>query len=306
MSNFEFEFEYPYFFILLFLILCIYKCPTTIKKILFPHIHLFQKVTSFISREKLFYSLILILLITSLASPINYDAKLSQNRKGRDLAFVLDTSGSMAESSYSKEHQNESKFTILKNIISEFVQQRYDDNVGVTLFGSFAFSSVPLTYDMKAVAFLLDFLEVGIAGENTAIGDGVAAATTLLEHGDAKNKIIILITDGYQNSGINSIKNAIEKAKKADIKIYTIGIGKQTDFDVKLLQKIAKETNAKMFSAKDESELVNVYSALDSLEPSPIKSQQYLNKKMLFFYPLSAAMLLLLFLLAKRGTEWSS
>jgi Ca-activated chloride channel family protein len=273
---------------------------------MFPHIHLFSKVTSFINREKLFYSLILTLLIVSLASPINYDAKLSQNRKGRDLVFVLDTSGSMGESGYSNENQDASKFTILKNIMSEFIQKRYDDNVGVTLFGSFSFSSVPLTYDMKAVAFLLDFLEVGIAGENTAMGDGIATATTLLEHGNAKNKIMLLITDGYQNSGSTSIKKAVEKAKKSDIKIYTIGIGKERDFDAKLLEKIAKETNAKSFIAKDESELVNVYSTLDSLEPSPIRSQHYLNKKMLFLYPLSVAILLLLFLLAKRGNKWSS
>ena len=299
----SFEFEYPYIFILLLLILCIYKCPATVKKIIFPHIQLFTKVTSFLNREKIFYSLILALLVSALASPIEYDAKLSQNRKGRDLVFVLDTSGSMGESGYSSENQDASKFTILKNLISEFVQKRYDDNVGVTLFGSFAFSSVPLTYDMKAVSFLLDFLEVGIAGENTAIGDGIATAATLLEHGNAKNRVMILITDGYQNSGITSIKKAIEKAKKSDIKIYTIGIGKAQDFDVKLLEKIAKDTNAKMFQAKDASELLNVYDTLDSLEPSAIKSQQYLNKKMLYFYPLSLAMLLLLFLLAKRGMK---
>lgn len=304
MSNFEFE--YPYFFILLLLIICIYKCPITVKKIIFPHIHLFKKVISFINREKLLYSLILTLLITSLASPINYDAKLSQDRKGRDLVFVLDTSGSMGESGYSNEYQDKSKFDILKNIISKFVQKRYDDNVGVTLFGSFAFSSVPLTYDMKSVSFLLDFLDVGIAGENTAVGDGIAAATKLLEHGDAKNKIMILITDGYQNSGNISIKDAIEGAKKLHIKIYTIGIGKQNDFDVKLLQRIAQDTDAKMFAAENESELLDVYNTLDSLEPSPIRSQQYLNKHMLFFYPLSLAMLLLLYILSKRTVKWSS
>ena len=299
----HFEFEYPYIFFLLFLIFCIYKCPHTIKTLIFPHLHLFTKYTSWFNKEKILYSLIFTLLVSALASPITYDAKLQNHRKGRDLVFALDTSGSMGESGYSNEHQDASKFTILKNLISEFVQKRYDDNVGVTLFGSFAFSSVPLTYDMKAVSFLLDFLEVGIAGENTAIGDGIATATTLLEHGNAKNRVMILITDGYQNSGTTSIKKAIEKAKKLDIKIYTIGIGKAQDFDVKLLKRIANETDAKMFEAKDASELLNVYETLDSLEPSAIKSQQYLNKKMLYFYPLSLAMLLLLFLLAKRGTE---
>lgn len=304
MNNFEFE--HPYLFLLLLLIICFYKCPVLIKQIIFPHTHLFEKFTYWIDKNKLLYSLIFALLIGSLASPINYDAKLSQERKGRDLAFVLDTSGSMGEIRYSKEHKNQNKFTILTNIIDKFIQKRYEDNVGIVVFGSFAFASVPLTYDMKAISFLLNFLEVGIAGENTAIGDGIESATKLLEHGDAKNKVMILITDGYQNSGNTSIKDAVEKAKKLHIKIYTIGIGNNKDFDVNLLKKIAKDTNAKMFSAQDEEALQNVYATLDSLEPSPIQSQQYLNKHMLFSYPLSLAILLLLYLLSKRGAEWSS
>lgn len=220
--------------------------------------------------------------------------------------FVLDTSGSMGESRYSSEHENESKFDILKNIIGSFIQKRYDDNVGVTLFGSFAFSSVPLTYDMQAVQFLLQFLEVGIAGENTAIGDGIAAAAELLKRGDAKSKVMILITDGYQNSGMTSINDAVEAAKDAHIKIYTLGIGKKKEFDSALLKKIATDTDAKMFTAQNEGELVSVYKELDSLEPSPLRSQHYLNKHELYFYPLVLAMLLLLYILSRRGVQWSS
>lgn len=303
MSNFEFE--YPYFFILLLLIICIYKCPVTITQRIFPHTHFFQKITNLINREKLLYSLILTLLTIALASPINYDSTNSQTRKGRDLVFVLDTSGSMGESGYSDEHQDASKFKILQSIISEFIQKRYDDNVGVTLFGSFAFSSVPLTYDMKAVAFLLDFLEVGIAGENTAIGDGIQSATQLLKRGDAKSKVMILVTDGYQNSGVTSIKSSLQEVKKLHIKIYTIGIGKQADFDAKLLKKIAKETGGVMFSAQNEQTLLDVYQKLNTLEASPLRSQNYLNKKMLFTLPLGLATLLLLYLLFKRGPKWS-
>ena len=303
MSNFEFEF--PYFFILLALIICIYKCPVTTVELIFPHTHLFSKISNLINREKLLYSLILTLLIIALASPITYDAKNSQNRKGRDLAFVLDTSGSMGESGYSSEQQNVSKFQLLKNIMSAFVQKRYDDNVGVTLFGSFAFSSVPLTYDMKAVIFLLDFLEVGIAGENTAIGDGISSATQLLKNGDAKSKVMILMTDGYQNSGITSIKKALQEVNKLHIKIYTIGLGTKADFDVQLLKQIAKDTGGTMFSAKNEEALQDVYEKLNALEPSPLRSQNYLNKQMLFSFPLTLAILLLLYLLLKKGKKWS-
>ena len=286
--------------------MCIYKCPIKIKQIIFPHIHYFGISTNWIDREKLFYSLILTLLITALASPISYDKKLSQQRKGRDLVFVLDASGSMGESGYSQENTEEEKFTILKNILSAFINKRYDDNVGVTIFGSFAFASIPLTYDMKAVAFLIDFIEVGIAGENTAIGDGIESALGLLEHSHAKNKVIILVTDGYQNSGSTSIKQAVSDAKQDNVKIYTIGIGKKSDFDLALLERIAEDTHAKSFSAQNALELQDVYDTLDSLEPSKIKSQNYLNKQMLFTYPLALAILLLLYLLSKRGAKWSS
>lgn len=272
---------------------------------IFPHIHLFKQYTNFLDREKLFYSLILLLLTTALASPISYDSKLSQDRKGRDLVFVLDTSGSMGESGYSSEHANDSKFSILKHIIQNFIQHRYDDNVGVTVFGTFAFSSVPLTYDMKAVSFLLNFLDVGIAGENTAIGDAIDNASKLLARGNATNRVMILITDGYQNSGSVSIKDAVAEAKKVGTKIYTIGIGKKKDFDAALLEKIAKDTGAKMFTAQNEEQLRDVYDTLDSLEASPIRSQNFLNKQMLFTYPLAFAILLLIYLLSRRGAKWS-
>lgn len=298
MNNFVFE--HPSVFLLLFLIICIYKCPVKIKQIVFPHTHLFRKITSWIDKEKLLYSLVFALLITALASPISYDTKLSQDRKGRDLVFVLDASGSMGEVGYSKEHKDTNKFKLLKNIIRNFIRHRYDDNIGVVVFGTYAFASVPLTYDMKSVSFLLDFLDVGIAGENTAIGDGIDKATSLLKKGDAKNKVIILVTDGHQNSGTISIKDAVAHAKKQHIKIYTIGIGNKNDFDATLLKKIATDTNAKMFTAVDESALQEVYKELDSLEPSKIRSKHYLNKHTLFTYPLSFAILLLLYLLNKR------
>lgn len=301
----HFEFEYPYLLLLLPLIICIYKCPAIIQKRIFPHTHFFGKFTSLLNREKLLYSIIFALLVTALASPISYDAKLSQNREGRDLVFVLDTSGSMGESGYSEDEDDKSKFEILKSIIASFITHRYDDNVGVCVFGSFAFCSVPLTYDMKAVAFLLNFLEVGIAGENTAIGEGISSALDALKKGHAKEKVIILITDGYQNSGSISVKSAVERAKNEHVRIYTLGVGEPGSYDAKLLKRIAKETGGKMFGAQDAKELQEVYRKLDTLEPSPIRSQNYLNKHMLFAYPLVAAVLLLLYLLYKRSASWS-
>ncbi len=299
----NFEFQYPAAFILLALIICIYKCPLSIQKITFPHTALFSQHNGWINKEKLLYSLILALLVSALASPIYYDSKSAQQRKGRDLVFTIDTSGSMAESGYSQENKNDKKIDIVKKLITAFISKRYDDNIGVSVFGSYAFSAVPLTYDMQAVAFLLDFLEVAIAGENTAIGDGINNAIDLLSKGQAKSKVIILLTDGYQNSGSVKIGDAVNRAKKLKIKIYTIGLGDKSAYDLKLLQRIAHDTEAKMFAAEDESALKEIYSELNRLEPSKIRSQHYLNKQMLFTYPLASAILLLLYLLAKRRTH---
>ena len=296
----NFEFQYPFVFLLFLLIFCIYRCPASLKKIIFPHIALFSRHTNWFNRERLLYTLIFTLMVTALASPISYDQKSSQERKGRDLAFVIDASGSMAESGYDAEDRRRSKFDVVREILRRFVAERFDDNVGITVFGTFAFSSVPLTYDMKAVAFLLDYLAVGIAGENTAIGDAIAEATRLLEKGDAKNKVMLLMTDGQQNSGAVSPKEAVSRALKAGIKIYTIGIGKAGEYDKSLLERISKDSNAKMFSAENADELSKVYDEIDTLEPSLIHSEHYLNKRPYYMYPLVLAMMLLLFLLNKR------
>jgi len=300
MLSVNFEFQYPLFFLLLLFIYCIYRCPASLKKIVFPHVALFTRHTSWFNRERLLYTLIYSLLVMALASPISYDQKVSQERKGRDLVFVIDSSGSMAESGYDAEDQGRSKFAVVKEILNRFVSERYDDNVGVTVFGTFAFSSVPLTYDMKAVAFLMDYLAVGIAGENTAIGDAIAEATHLLQKGDAKNRVMILMTDGQQNSGAVSIKEAVQNALKENIKIYTIGIGKPGEYDKPLLEKIARNTNAKSFGAENADALSSVYAELNALEPSVIHSEHFLNRQTYYSYPLLLALLLLLYLLQKR------
>lgn len=297
MNNFEFA--YPFAFVLLLLIICIYKCPLSAKKIIFPHLNLFSPNTNWINREKLLYSLILALLVTALANPIAYDQKESNKKKGRDLVFALDTSGSMNEGGFDKENPQRKKLHVLKEILKEFISHRSDDNVGVSIFGSYAFSAVPLTYDMNSVSFLLDFFDVGIAGDSTAIGEGIASATRVLEKGQAKRKVIILITDGFSNSGSISVKDAVNTAKQKGVIIYTIGVGTKKEYDSKLLETIAKDSNGKSFGAKNADTLESVYTQLNSLEPSSIRSEHYMNKRSLYVYPLAVAGLMLLFMIIR-------
>jgi len=244
--------------------------------------------------------LIYSLIITAIASPIYYKNAASSTHKGRDLVFALDTSGSMKESSYSNEDRQKSKFQILEHFIQKFISKRFDDNVGITVFGSYAFSPVPITYDMHSLEYMLNFLEVGMAGDSTAIGDGLMRSLELLEKAKAKHKVIILVSDGYQNSGKTKIKDAVAKAQKLKVKIYTIGVGKKSNYDFKLLEKIAKDTYGVSFAAANAQALENVFNKLDALEPSNIRAQHYLHKEMLYIYPLAVAIFLLLYLLARR------
>jgi Ca-activated chloride channel family protein len=115
-----------------------------------------------------------------------------------------------------------------------------------------------------------------------------------LSFGEAKNKAIILLTDGYHNAGTASPKAAVEKAKALGIKVYTIGIGKKSDYDVALLETIAKETGAKSYSASSAKALNTIYEEIDILEPSLIRSENYLNQKLLILFPLGLVFVLLL------------
>lgn len=295
-----FEFLYPYAFLLLLLIACIYQCPAIYKKIFFPHLNLFTKKTYSIHKEKLIYSLILALLVSAIASPISYDQKESSKRKGRDLVIAIDTSGSMGESGYDKETPQARKFDSVLEILHNFILHRYDDNLGVVVFGDFAFASAPLTYDRKSLAFTLKYLDVGLAGDNTAIGDGLMQSVRVLKESQTQNKVIILLSDGYQNSGTFSPADGVKEALKHKIKIYTIGIGKSSDFDEPLLRKIASQSGGKFFQALDASQMQEVYDSIDSLEPSPIRSEHYLHKTLLFEIPLFIVIFLLSFIVVKR------
>jgi Ca-activated chloride channel family protein len=299
----NFEFQTPLYFLLLLPTFCIYICPRLSQKRYFVHLDFFKKTQTFINKEKLLFLSILFLFIVALASPITYESKSPNHRKGRDLVLVLDTSGSMGESGYDNEKKQLRKFDSILDVLNDFILHRYDDNLGVVVFGDFAFAASPLTYDRKSLIFVLKYLDVGIAGNNTAIGDGLIQAIKLFKHSKTKNKVIILLSDGYQNSGSFSPKDAILKAKKANIKIYTIGVGKTKDYDKELLDNIAKKSGGEFFEAKDLNSIKEVYKKIDTLEPSHIRSQNYLNKTQLFDIPLFISIVLLIYILIKRQKE---
>ena len=240
------------------------------------------------------------MIVTALATPITYEQKSPSNKKGRDLVLALDASGSMGESGFDAEKKELRKFDVVVSVLNDFIDKRADDNMGVVVFGTFAFASVPLTYDTNALKYVMHFLDVGIAGDNTAIGEAIEQSNRVLNVGDASKKVIILLSDGFTNSGAISAKDAVKYSLKHNIKIYTIGLGKAGDYDEKLLKLIAKDSGGKFFKAQNAEDLREVYTKLNSLEPSPIRSEHYLHKNLLFSIPLFIAIALLVFMLLRR------
>jgi Ca-activated chloride channel family protein len=290
--------EYPLFLALLPLSLCVIYCKKNQDIFYIPKLEYIRKKSNFLNLFTLIKIAIFILLVLSLTSPIAYDFISPSKRNGRAIVLALDTSGSMRESGFDK--TDKTKFDILLELVSDFIDKRVDDNIGIVAFGSFAFSPSPVTYDHQSLKELLNMLEVEIAGKNTAISDGIIQSIETLKVSNAKEKILILITDGMNNTGKSSINQAIQKAKEQNIKIYTIGLGEQKDYDYKLLTHISSQTMAKSFKAKNKDKLKEVYDEINSLYPSKLRSENYINKKALFIYPLFFALILSLWLLSKE------
>jgi len=290
----QFIFGSPYFFLLLLLLPCFLWCKQYSKTYYFPKIEWISKQSPLLSWEPWFKMFIFSLMVTALAKPFVYDTSGNALKKGRDLILAIDASGSMAQSGFNSSDRFKNKYDITIELSKAFTKKRFDDNIGVVVFGTFAYTSSPLTYDLEALNYLLDMTTVGVAGESTAIGDAIIQSIRTLSFGNAKNKAIILLTDGYHNAGQHSPKEAVAKAKMLGIKIYTIGIGKKSDYDENMLETIAKESGGKSYAASSAEALSKVYKEINALEPSKIRGENYLNQKLLIFFPLAFVFVLLL------------
>lgn len=294
------NFEYPLAFLLLLpLLYCLYRCREKIKQRYFVHLHLFSPAKRWIKWEWILIISILFALVTALASPVHIDKSDPLNRKGIDIVLSLDGSGSMNASGFDAQSR-ESRFEITQKIAQDFVMRRAEDNVGVVLFGDFAFIASPVTYEKEIVAEMIGYLSHGMAGENTAIGEGVTMGLRALQRSKAEAKVIVLLTDGEHNSGRVSPKEAVMMAKEAGVKLYTIGIGDRGDFDEAMLTAMAEESGGRYFAAYDKAELEEAYGSIDALERSSIKSREYLKKEHYYASVLLVAFALMLFLLYKK------
>ena len=146
-------------------------------------------------------SLAFILLVVALARPQTGRHQSKQKTEGLDIMLVMDTSGSMQAMDFVVAGQRHDRLQVVKAVVQEFIQQRTDDRLGMVVFGTNAFAQSPLTLDHDVLQQYLDRLEIGMAGEATAIGDALGVATNRLKELETKSKVIILLTDGSNTAG---------------------------------------------------------------------------------------------------------
>jgi Ca-activated chloride channel family protein len=246
-----------------------------------------------------------------------------QQHSGRATLLAVDLSGSMAQEDMVLAGAPVSRFAAVNTIAGDFISRRAGDEVGLILFGSQAYLTTPLTYDLDAVRAQLQGSAVGLAGRETAIGDAIAVAVKRLSTLPEQARVLVLLTDGVNNTGAIEPRDAAKAAKAAGVRIYTIGIGADTmrvpgffgstvvnpsaDLDVKMLTDIATETGGRFYRATDTSQLADAYRAIDSLEPMPHQGQPLRPRYELFRWPLLACMALLLLatlprVVRRRGT----
>jgi Ca-activated chloride channel homolog len=255
-------------------------------------------------------------LLAAAARPQWVGPPQAQQRSGRALMLAVDLSGSMRTDDMQLAGQSVSRFGAVEAIAGDFIDRRSGDEMGLILFGSQAFLVTPLTYDLSAVRAQLQGSAVGLAGTETAIGDAIAVAVKRLAALPEQARVLILLTDGVNNAGSIAPREAARAAKAAGVRIYTIGIGAtrmrvpgffgsqlvnpSADLDAEMLSGIATQTGGRFFRATDSSELADAYRAIDALEPMPQTGPTLRPRHELFRWPLLAAIVLLLLVIAPR------
>ncbi len=239
-------------------------------------------------------------LLVALASPVQTKRYEPSVAMGRDIVLVVDASRSMDDTFSIKESSN--KFEAVRDILKKFITKRKGDRIGMVLFGEYPYVVSPVTFDHEVLSSMIPYLEVGMAGEKTAIYDALAMTAKLLKNSDAKSKVAILLTDGRNSAGKIPKIVAEKLLKEYGIRVYTIGIGTPQNYDASILKELAERTDGKFFAASDPRMLSQVYDTIDKLEPSLVEHSSVLDTVHLYSYPLfMAAMSLLayIFLLNK-------
>lgn len=248
--------------------------------------------------------LIALFLSFALMRPVTFDFFAERPFSGRSIMLTIDVSGSMQEQDVAFGSLYLSRMDAVQRVVSDFIKDRTGDLIGISLFGSRGYLYVPLTYDLSSAEKMMCEVDVGLAGQRTAVGDGIGVALRAMENWEQKDKVLVLLSDGVENAGTLTASKAAEIAKEKKVRIYAVGLGhpasSEDGFDETLLRRIAKDTGGKYFNASDMKGLQRIYDEIDRLEPSIAVTRQMKIQKELFFYPLAAAVLLILWGIRRR------
>lgn len=234
----------------------------------------------------LLFFLALSFFVIALARPQINLKEEKVTTEGIDIVMAMDISSSMLAKDFEP-----NRLEVSKIVAKEFVEKRPYDRIGLVVFSGEAFTMCPVTTDHRVVSDFLRNLQIGMVEDGTAIGMGLATSVNRIKDSQVKSKVVILLTDGVNNSGYISPVTATDIAVEFGVKVYTIAIGSmgtalvpmnmrndgtyyygmgQVEIDIELLQEIAEKTGGKFFRATDRESLENIYSEIDRLEKSEI------------------------------------
>jgi Ca-activated chloride channel family protein len=258
-------------------------------------------------------SLIWILIVTALARPQWVGDPLTHEISARDLILAVDISGSMDQRDFrSSSGEMLTRLDGVKRVIADFIARRSGDRIALILFGTKAYVQVPFTQDLQTAQQLLEQTQVGMAGQQTALGDTIGLAIKTFDKSTAKQKLLILLTDGNDTASRVPPDHAADIAQQNGVVIYTIGVGDpaasgENRVDLSVLQNVASTTQGHFFRAEDGAQLAAIYADIDKLAPAKLDRQSWRPKRPLFQWPLGASVILglALWLALLAGSEWA-
>lgn len=248
-----------------------------------------------------------VLLVVAAARPQQVGETVHLPVMGRNIMLAVDLSGSMQTPDMRSGNGAVSRLAAVKEVAGDFIKRRTGDRLGLILFGDQAYLQAPLTLDRRTVLTLLGEAQIGLAGQQTAIGDAIGLAIKRLRDEPAGNRVLILLTDGASNSGSVAPLKAADLAAQEGVRIYTIGVGadpsaaadpfamlqaSDSDLDEGALKAIAEKTGGRYFRASDVASLTQIYGLIDKVEPIAKDQQSWRPVNELYLWPLGVALLL--------------
>jgi Ca-activated chloride channel homolog len=254
-----------------------------------------------------------ILMIVGLARPQRAHSRTEVTVNGIDIVLGLDVSGSMQALDFEIDNQRVNRIEVVKSVVSKFIEERPNDRIGLIAFAGSPYLVSPITLDHDWLQQNLERITLGAADDGTAIGSAIAASVNRLRTTPAKSKVVILLTDGMNNTGKISPLAAAEAAHALDVKIYTIGVGvrgkapipvkdaagnmhlimAKVDVDERTLQAVADETGGKFYRATDTDSLQKIYEQINRFEKSAQTVQKFEHYEELYPWALIPSLAIL-------------